>query len=83
MVFINWIFYPTQAKLDSIGKKLDKVVSQQNYFQARESRHRHTVESNHKRVLWWSLLEITVIVIVGVIQVLLIRNLFKTGRTRT
>ena len=39
-----------QAKLDSIGKKLTKVTSQQNYFQARESRHRRTLESNLRRV---------------------------------
>ena len=74
------VFTTLQAKLDTIGKKLDKVISTQNYFQARESRHRHTVESNHHRVMWWSILEVTVIITVGMIQVFLIRSLFKTNR---
>lgn len=69
-----------KEKLDSIGKKLGKVTTTQNYFQARESRHRHTVESNMNRVMWWSLLECSVIVAVGIIQVFVIRSLFKTNR---
>lgn len=69
-----------KAKLDSISKKLTKVVSTQNYFQARESRHRHTVESNMNRVMWWSLLECSVMITVGIIQVFVIRSLFKTNR---
>ena len=72
--------FPPQTKLDSIGKKLTKVVSHQNHFQARESRHRHTLESNYRRVTWWSLLEIGVIVAVGVIQVFVIRSLFRSNR---
>ncbi|XP_064385016.1 transmembrane emp24 domain-containing protein 1-like [Halichondria panicea] len=67
-------------KLDGIGKKLSKVVQTQNYFQARESRHRHTSDSNHTRVQWWSLLECSFMVSIGVLQVFLIRSLFKTTR---
>ena len=69
-----------QEKLDGIGKKLSKVVQTQNYFQARESRHRHTSDSNHTRVQWWSLLECSFMVSIGVLQVFLIRSLFKTTR---
>ena len=69
-----------QSKLDNIGKNLTKIITTQNYFQARESRHRHTQDSNHNRVMWWSLLECSVIITVGVIQVVLIRNLFRTTR---
>ena len=69
-----------KGKLDLIGKKLGKMISTQNYFQARESRHRHTVESNYHRVLWWSILECTVIITVGTIQVVMIRNLFRSNR---
>ena len=70
----------TQSKLDNIGKNLTKIITTQNYFQARESRHRHTQDSNHNRVMWWSLLECSVIITVGVIEVVLIRNLFRTTR---
>ena len=71
---------PPQVKLDNIGKKLTKVISTQNYFQARESRHRHTAESNYNRVMWWSLFECSVIVAVAIIQVFVIRSLFRTNR---
>ena len=45
------------------------MTTHQQFFKARESRHRHTLESNYNRIMWWSLLEISVIVTVGVIQV--------------
>ncbi len=56
------------------------MASHQNHFQARESRHRHTLESNFRRVTWWSVLEIAVILAVGMIQVSVIRSLFKSNR---
>ena len=58
-----------QKKLNTIGDKLNKVTTHQHFFKARESRHRHTVESSHVRVFWWSFLEISVIVTVGIVQV--------------
>ena len=58
-----------QKKLNDIGAKLNKVTTQQQFFKAREARHRHTVESNYTRVFWWSFLEISIIVAVGVVQV--------------
>ena len=58
-----------QRKLNTIGDKLNKVTTHQHFFKARESRHRHTVESSHVRVFWWSFLEISVIVTVGIVQV--------------
>lgn len=69
-----------QVKLDSLGVKLDKMINTQNFFRARESRHRHTLDSNSNRVLWWSLLECSIIVAVGMIQVFVIRSLFNTRR---
>ena len=69
-----------QEKLDGIRKRMDKVTSHQNYFQARESRHRHTSESNHSRVQWWSFIECSVIVGIGILQVFLIRSLFGSTR---
>jgi len=69
-----------QMKLDSLAVKLDKVINTQSFFRARESRHRHTVDSNNRRVLWWSLLGCTVIVAVGMMQVYVIRSLFRSRR---
>ena len=67
-------------KLNNIDQKLSRIVSLQHYFQARETRHRLTLESNNNRVFWWSLLECVVMVAAGLAQVVLIRSLFRTQR---
>ncbi len=71
---------PPKNKLDAIGTKLDKAYQSQLFFKARESRHKHTVDSNYNRVQWMSILVCCVMVAVGIIQVVLIRNLFRTTR---
>ena len=71
---------PLQNILNGIGRKLTKASSSQSHFRARESRHKHTVENNSQRVVWWSLLEVVVIVTVGVVQVVVIRSLFRVNR---
>ena len=67
-------------KLNNIDQRLSKIVSLQHYFQAREARHRLTLESNNSRVFWWSLLECVVMVAAGLAQVVVIRSLFRTQR---
>ena len=67
-------------KLNNIDQRLSKIVSLQHYFQAREARHRLTLESNNSRVFWWSLLECVVMVAAWLAQVVVIRSLFRTQR---
>lgn len=67
-------------KLNNIDQRLSRIVSFQHYFQAREARHRLTLESNNSRVFWWSLLECVVVVAAGLTQVVVIRSLFRTQR---
>ena len=69
-----------QMKLDSLAVKLDKMINTQSFFRARESRHRHTLDSNNRRVLWWSLTGCAVILGVGTMQVFVIRSLFRSRR---
>lgn len=69
--------------MDSLGaiqKHLAKAINTQQYFKAREARHRHTAESNNSRVQWWSLSYCIVLVTVGVIQVYVLRRLFREKR---
>ena len=70
-----------QEVLTNMTIHLNKVVRDQQFFRARESRHRHTLEGNRRRVTWWSLSGCVVVVSVGILQVVLIRNLFKSRRT--
>lgn len=67
-------------KLNILDQKLSRIVSTQHYFQGREARHRLTLESNNSRVFWWSLLECVVMVAAGLVQVVVIRSLFRTQR---
>ena len=67
-------------KVNRIELKLSKVVSMQHYFRAREARHRIMAESNSSKVFWWSMLECVLMVTSGLIQVVVIRSLFRTRR---
>ncbi len=69
-----------KQKLDDIGLKLNKAFQSQLFFKARESRHKHTVDGNNNKVQWLSILVCCVMVAVGFLQVVLIRNLFRTSR---
>ena len=67
-------------RMEEIGQKLEWVIFQLMSFKAREARHRYIADDNNSRVLWWSLLESAVMVFAGVIQVIVIRNLFRVKR---
>ena len=66
--------------LVGISEKLHQVTLQQEFFQALEAKHRYLLESNNSRVLWWSVLECTVMVVVSAVQVMVIRSLFQMKR---
>ena len=74
------ILCSTQDSLGAIQKHLAKAINTQQYFKAREARHRHTAESNNSRVQLWSLSYCIVLVTVGVIQVYVLRRLFREKR---
>lgn len=67
-------------KLDAIQRRLEKVIFEQEFFRAREARHRHTGNSNNSRVQWWSAWEVVVILSAGMTQVLVIRRFFRSRR---
>ena len=69
-----------QSLLTNVTHHLNKVATYQQFFRAREARHRYSLEGKSGRVFWWSLANCIVVVTVGVIQVVLVRNLFKTRR---
>ena len=67
-------------RLVGISESLHKVFLQQEFFRAQESRHRYLLEGNNSRVLWWSVLECAVMVVASVVQVMVVRSLFRTRR---
>lgn len=69
-----------RSRLVGISESLHKVYLQQEFFRAQEARQRYVLERNNSRVLWWSLLECAVLVAASVVQVMVIRRLFRTRR---
>lgn len=67
-----------------IHQKFTSVIRTQNYLRYREARHRNTAESNHDRVLYWSLFQCAVMIGCAVVQVFSVRRFFdepaKSGR---
>ena len=76
----SFLSFAMQSILTNVTLHLNKVAMFQQFFRAREARHRYSVEGKKTRVFWWSLVNCAVVITVGIIQVVLVRNLFKTRR---
>ena len=63
-----------------MSEHLNKGGITQQFFRAREARHRHSLESSNSRVMWWSFINCAVMLGVGILQVYLIRSLFRSHR---
>ena len=69
-----------QKILSSLSQNLNKVALSQQFFRAREARHRYSLESSNSRVMSWSTVNCVVMLGVGILQVYLIRKLFRSHR---
>jgi len=59
---------------------LDKSEQVQHILKNYEARDRNIAESNFMRVNWLSGVQLCLMISVGLVQVLMIRNLFEIGR---
>mmetsp|Transcript_96576 Transcript_96576/g.133927 ORF Transcript_96576/g.133927 Transcript_96576/m.133927 type:complete len:226 (-) Transcript_96576:36-713(-) len=67
---------------DRIHNHLRTISFLQDHIRAREARHRKTAESNNERVQTWSIIECLVVILVGFLQIIAIRRMFKdSGRS--
>ncbi|KAG1667368.1 hypothetical protein FOA52_001428 [Chlamydomonas sp. UWO 241] len=66
------------SHVSQIDQQLQQLRSQQNYIYWRERRHRATVESTSKRVLWYAVARGALLVAVSVGQVLYVRRMFNS-----
>ncbi|KAL0477284.1 transmembrane emp24 domain-containing protein ECA [Acrasis kona] len=71
-------------KLDEMIKRLknqvEDVKHEQNYIQTRESRFKETTDSTHSRVFWMGFLQFSVLVGLGVWQILNLKSFFKAKK---
>ncbi|XP_072275977.1 transmembrane emp24 domain-containing protein 5 [Pyxicephalus adspersus] len=66
--------------INSVKGRLGKSLQIQTLLKAFEARDRNIQESNFDRVTFWSLVNLSVMVVVSVIQVYLLRSLFEDKR---
>ena len=59
---------PLESALETMSSTLHSCEREQMKLRGRERAHRDTVESTNTRVLWWSILEASLLCAVGVWQ---------------
>eukprot|EP00931_Biecheleriopsis_adriatica_P082048 TRINITY_DN55430_c0_g1_i1.p1 TRINITY_DN55430_c0_g1~~TRINITY_DN55430_c0_g1_i1.p1 ORF type:complete len:228 (-),score=63.95 TRINITY_DN55430_c0_g1_i1:62-679(-) len=62
------------AKLEA---KANDILDQQQYAITREAVHRETAESTNARVMWWTLAEVAVLIILASFQAYYLRSYFE------
>jgi p24 family protein gamma-3 len=69
-----------ESSAQNIHDKLNKILDDQTHYRLREAQGRAHAEDLNERVQIWSLMQLAVVVIIGVLQVTLIRSFFSNRR---
>lgn len=81
---VSPLFYLPQDTINNVKSRLGKSMQIQTLLRAFEARDRNIQESNFDRVNFWSIVNLTVMMLVSAVQVYLVRSLFEDKRkTRT
>ncbi|KAI7740211.1 hypothetical protein M8C21_008364 [Ambrosia artemisiifolia] len=68
---------PVNVKIAELREALESVTAEQKFLKARDARHRHTNESTHKRVIFYTIAEYVLLAVASGLQVVYIRRLFS------
>jgi hypothetical protein len=63
-------------KVSTLHKDIDDVISLQQFADVRFARHLDTVESNKRRLLWWTVTETIVILVSSALHVIVVQHVF-------
>jgi hypothetical protein len=66
-----------ELKVRKLYDRAENVASEQRYFKSREARFRDTSESTNTRVLWFSLIQISILVLTALWQITHLKTFFK------
>lgn len=69
-----------QLRIRQLINQVDQITKEQNYQRYREERFRQTSESTNKRVLWWSLAQLVILVGMGFWQMRHLKTFFETKK---
>lgn len=69
-----------QLRIRQLLDQVEQITKEQNYQRYREERFRQTSESTNKRVLYWSLAQTAVLLIMGLWQMKHLKSFFEAKK---
>lgn len=69
-----------QLRVRQLLDQVDQISKEQNYQRYREERFRQTSESTNQRVFWWSLGQLSVLILTGLWQMRHLRKFFEAKK---
>ena len=69
-----------QLRVRQLLDQVEQITKEQNYQRFREERFRLTSESTNQRVFWWSVAQLTVLVLTGLWQMRHLRKFFEAKK---
>lgn len=69
-----------QLRIRQLLDQCEQITKEQNYQRYREERFRQTSESTNKRVLYWSLAQTIVLVVMGLWQMKHLKSFFEAKK---
>jgi len=69
-----------QLRVRQLLDQVEQISKEQNYQRYREERFRSTSESTNQRVFWWSIAQLTVLVLTGLWQMRHLKKFFETKK---
>ncbi|KYR03165.1 emp24/gp25L/p24 family protein [Tieghemostelium lacteum] len=69
-----------EISIRRLNDRVNQIRKEQSYQRGREQTFRNTSESTNSRVMWWSLLQVVVLVATGVWQMRHLKSFFKAKK---
>ncbi|XP_035719500.1 transmembrane emp24 domain-containing protein eca-like [Vespa mandarinia] len=69
-----------QLRIRQLIDQVEQITKEQNYQRYREERFRQTSESTHRRVLWWSIFQTIILLIMGAWQIRHLKYFFEAKK---
>lgn len=69
-----------QLRVRQLLDQVEQITKEQNYQRYREERFRHTSESTNQRVLWWSVAQTAILLLMGFWQMKHLKSFFQAKK---
>jgi hypothetical protein len=76
----DYQFVGLQSEIADLKEGLELLKDHQSYMNQREDVHNDTLKSIHNKVLWWTVLEVVIVIALSIWQITYIRRFFETKR---